>query len=91
MSDVESELDYYFGDVDDSVPTGEGLSKRACQVLLIEERNSLIQISNLKRIRMTNGYTPLAPAFTGLRHIQRAVFMARQRGGYDVLLSNAGY
>jgi hypothetical protein len=89
--DIDAVLADYFADVDDSNPTGEGLTKREAQHLLIKEMNARIQNSNIKRVRKTGGRTPLAPAFSGIRQINQAVFMARQRGDYKELLKVAGY
>lgn len=85
--------------------TGEGLSKREAQLLLVEEMNGLIQQSNRRRLNRFQveekhwiefgGIPPypaiIAPGFSGRRHLSQAVFMARQRGGYKQLLINAGF
>lgn len=87
------------------IPSGVGLSKREAQLVLVEEMNKLIQTSNRRRLNrfqaeekhwhMFGGTPPfpaiIAPGFSGRRHISQAVFMARQRGGYKELLSNAGF
>lgn len=89
--EVESILDEYFPDVDEANPTGEGLSKRDAQKLLIEEMNTRIRVRNIINVRKTRGYTPLIPPLKGLRQLNQAVFMARQRGDYRELLINAGF
>ena len=85
--EVDSVLDDIFGEV--SSPTGEGLTKRECQKLLIKEMNSVIYSNNLNRLR--HGQFYVAAPFKGLRQINQAVFMARQIGGYEELLKNAGF
>lgn len=89
-----------------AVPTGAGLSKRECKKLLVQEMNKLIQKSNGSRLRrsqvelelVAQGMRKRKPfplylisPFSGLRNINEVVFMARQRGGYEELLENAGF
>lgn len=88
--DVDSFLDDIFGE-DEPIPTGEGLTTTEARKLLISEMNTLIQVGNLIRLRKTGGRAPLVRHFKGLKNINEAVFMARQRGGYDELLRNSGF
>jgi len=88
MNEVDNVLDSYF-DVDEV--TGDGLSVSDCRKLLINEMNELIKYGNLKRMRKTGGRVPLVPPFSGLKNINEAVFMARQRGGFSTLLGNCGF
>jgi hypothetical protein len=77
--------------VDEPNPTGEGLTKREAQKLLIEEMNTRIQVRNIINVRRTRGHTPLVAPFKGLKQLNQAVFMARQRGDYKELIQNAGF
>lgn len=78
-------------EIDDDIPTGDGLDKNSAQLLLIKEMNNLIMVANVKRVRRSKGRTPLAPMLKGRRNLQQAVSMARKRGGYERLLKNAGF
>lgn len=81
------------------------LDKKQARTQLIEEMNKIkraknqvqFQINRLmweaynKGVRGTPPHTPVYRATFTERNIHRAVFMARQLGGYDDLLVAAGY
>lgn len=93
------------------VPTGEGLTKREAQHLLVAEMNAGIQRRNQKALRShkakvdawyknksegnKTGQYPRDPifikGFDGIRHLDQAVSMARQRSAYKPLLEAAGF
>lgn len=92
VEDIPEELKVVdFEYVPEANPTGEGLTKREAQLLLIEEMNTRIQVRNIINIRRTGGRTPIVPTFKGRKQLNRAVFMARQRGDYRELLAAAGF
>ncbi len=69
------------------IPSAEGLTRSEARHLLVDEMNFLVQIANRKRLRL--GLPMSAPL--RYRAVERAVFMARQRTGYDGILAAAGY
>lgn len=69
------------------IPSAEGLSRSEARHLLVDEMNFLVQVANRKRLRL--GLPMSAPL--RYRAVERAVFMARQRTGYDEILEAAGY
>lgn len=92
VEDIPEDLSVVdFEYVDEPNPTGDGLTQREAQKLLIEEMNTRIQVRNIVNVRRTGGHTPLIPPFRGLKQLNQAVFMARQRGDYKELIQNAGF
>lgn len=87
-------------------PTGEGLSKRECQNLLIQELNGLINQKNIARLKQYGklsrqweeegfiGSPPKSPIIVkgySRRRLNLAVCSARRKGILKTLLGNAGY
>jgi hypothetical protein len=69
------------------LPKYAHMGRRDAQKALIEQMNTLIKVSNIRRLERR---LPLSKTFT-MRHLDSAVFMARQRGGYGELLMAAGF
>lgn len=87
------------------LPKYFGLTKKEAQVLLVEEMNKIKRAKNQVQFQINRlmweayhkgvkGDRPKDPVYRGtftMKNLQRAVFMARQIGGYDDLLVIAGY
>lgn len=89
---------------DTQIPSGHGLTKSEARKLLVEEMDHIVIKKNQERLRLYRehvkswqngqGKRPKEPIFVkgyGMKNLNKAVFKARQIGGYGSLLKAAGY